>query len=59
METKIIFINDELISHKKELENCKEEINELIEEKYVVYLFSRTKRTKEPQFVCFTDPEKI
>ncbi len=30
METKIIFINDELISHKKELENCKEEVNELL-----------------------------
>ena len=30
METKIIFINDELISHKKELESCRKEINELL-----------------------------
>lgn len=30
METKIIFINNELIAHKKELENCKEEIKQLL-----------------------------
>ena len=30
METKIIFINDELISHKKELESCRKEIIELL-----------------------------
>ncbi|WP_026667006.1 MULTISPECIES: hypothetical protein [Butyrivibrio] len=30
METKIIFINDELTSHKKELESCRKEINELL-----------------------------